>query len=323
MNRIYRFDTAKTILIVQVVFCHAITFCDGPLSLKEFARFSILGCAMPVFMFISGWFSKSELSIRSVLGLSTLFVICNTVGNLIWAISHGTTFNPLLRAVVMWYLMVLIIYRLAMPILSRFSSKTLVISSFFLSWCVVLLPVGLPTIANRLIAFLPFFVLGYVVSREPRMKGVRAWISAEPGKVVYACILVAILIAGAVFSIEGIRPGFLTRNITFSISGGGMRIVLERFFFQALYIVMGICFLKACPIKKTCLAEFGARTLPVYLFHPYLLVPIAALVSNYQALSCWQIRYCMMGGAAIGSLLFFHRFFSILTQKIVRLRIRG
>ena len=85
MNRIYRFDTAETILIVQVVFCHAITFCDGPLSLKEFARFSILGCAMPVFMFISGWFSKSELSIRSVLGLSTLCVICNTVSENFYA----------------------------------------------------------------------------------------------------------------------------------------------------------------------------------------------------------------------------------------------
>ena len=156
MNRIYRFDTAKTILIVQVVLCHAITFCDGPLPLKEFARFSILGCAMPLFLFISGWFSKPKLSIRSVLGLTTLFVICNTTGNFVWAISHGTKFNFLHRSVVMWYLMVLIIYRLAMPIFSRFSSKTLVISSFFLSWCVALLPIGLPAIANRLIAFLPF-----------------------------------------------------------------------------------------------------------------------------------------------------------------------
>lgn len=164
-NRIFRFDTAKTVLMACVVFCHAVTFCPGPLSVKEFARNWSFGCLVA---------------------------------------------------------------------------------------------------------------------------------------------LILILATGACFSLCGIQPGFITRNVTFSASGGGFRSVQWRIAFQILYLVMGSCFLKACPTHETVLSGFGRRTLPGYLFHPYVLVPVAALIANRPELTSWPVRYALMGISALATLFFFH-----------------
>lgn len=259
---------------------------------------------------------------RSTMGLGILFVLCNTVGNLVAALSNGTPFNPFKRSVVMWYLMALIIYRVAMPVFSRIPGLLLVAGSFLLSWNPAFFRSdSLPPIVGRMFAFLPFFVLGHIVSRERRISTIKRWITSEWGGSGYAFILAAILIAGAWFALAGIQPGLLTRNVTFATFGGGIRTVLQNLFFQAIYIVMGICFLKVCPIRETCLSKFGARTLPVYLFHPYILVPTAALVSRYSMLSPWQIKYSMMGLAAIISMFFFHPRIQLFISRIVSLDI--
>lgn len=310
-NRIFRFDTAKTVLMVCVVFCHAVTFCPGPLSVKEFARFSILGCAMPAFMFVSGWFSKAKPSTRSIIQLCTLFVICNTVGNLVWSLSNGVPFRLFRLAVVMWYLLALIVYRLAMPVVSKVPCAILAIGAFVLSWLAAFHPVdfGFPFL-GRLVAFFPFFILGYVVSREQGLHRVRDWLlgNESPRNWSIGCLvaLILILATGACFSLCRIQPGFITRNVTFSASGGGFRSVQWRIAFQILYLVMGACFLKACPTHETVLSGFGRRTLPVYLFHPYVLVPVAALIANRPELTSWPVRYALMGISALATLFFFH-----------------
>jgi len=321
MNRISRFDTAKTILMGRVVFCHALTFCPGPLAVKEVARFSVLGCAMPLFMFMSGFLSKPRPLKRSTIGLCLLFVLCNTLGNLVLSLSYGIPFDLFRRAPVMWYLLALIVYRLAMPFFSAIPAIPLVAGAFVLSWSFAFLPTSFPPVVGKLFAFLPFFVLGHVIARETPLKRFRNWITSgkTPFKnwFLYAFILVAIWTAGAWFALKGIRPGFLTKNVTFTAFGGGFSTVQWRIVFQLLYVIMGICFLKLCPTHETILSNYGARTLPVYLFHPYILIPVAAFVSIHQELGPWFIRYAAMAFAALVSLAFFHPWFLAAISRLL------
>ena len=310
MSRIFRFDTAKTILMVQVVFDHAVVFGGGTLPLKELARFSILGCAMPLFLFISGFFSKPKPSIRSMFGLCILFVLCNTIGNLITTLSWGLPFNLFRRAEAMWYLVALLIYRGLMPMFARILTVLLVAGSFALSWSPAFLPTCFPPIVGQLLAHLPYFVLGYVVSSDSRLEDVKNWMTSSKSTYVgYAFVLATILATGAWFALKGIRPGFITRNVACVAFGGGFRTVIQRVFFQVLYIVMCISFLKLCPVHETPLSKFGSRTLPVYLFHLYLLIPVGTFVSHHPSLWPCFIRYSIMGFAAIVCIVFFHPHF--------------
>ena len=325
MNRISRFDTAKTLLMTCVVFAHAITFCPGPLSIKEFARFSVLGCSMPLFMFLSGWFSSPRPSTTSIARLGALFLVFNTLGNLVWSLSRGTPLHLFRLAIVMWYLLALVVYRLCLPLLAKvFPGRSLVVVAFALSWFAAYRPntFGV-SFVGRMISFFPFFALGFSISRDEHLGRVRDWILAEgttsAGRLGHCLALGLILVAGAVFALwrGGVNPGLITRNVTFSPSGGGLQALQWRVAFQMLYLVMGTLFLKSCPLRETVLSRFGARTLPVYVLHPYVLVPVSAWISRCPALVSSPGRYAVMGGAAVLSLFFFHaRFQSMILGTV-------
>lgn len=257
---------------------------------------------------------------RSTFGLCILFVLCNTIGNLNVTLSWGLPFNLFRRAEAMWYLAALIVYRVLMPIFAQIPNALLMVGSLVLSWSPAFLPVSSPPIVGKLLAHLPYFVLGYVVSHDSKLESSKKWITSSKSACWYAFVLAAILIFGALFALKGIWPGFITRNVACVTFGGGIRTIIQRAFFQALYVVMSICFLELCPIRETHLSKFGARTLPVYLFHLYLLIPVGTFVSHHPSLWPWYARYSVMGIAAIVCLVFFHPLFQVLVSRIATLR---
>ena len=181
-SRIARFDTAKTIMMVQVVLLHSITFCPGNNAVKEAARFAILGSAMPLFMFLSGWVTKPMSSMRSLWGLCIVFALFNTIGNIIVCISHGSHFYLFQRAPVMWYLVALMIYRVISHLFAKCRGELLFGASVILSWTGCFLPSDLNCpILGKVLAFLPFFVLGWIVAHDIRLYRLKQWILGGGG----------------------------------------------------------------------------------------------------------------------------------------------
>ena len=142
--RIPKFDTAKFILIMAVVLLHAlVTFVSGPERFKAVVRLVLLGCTMPLFTFISGFFFSGTLSLRKLLRQSWLFICFNSLGNMFaWLLGFSERFNLTIIAPVMWYLGAIIIYEIVYSALNHVDSRWLLVVSEVIFYSMSFLPYG-------------------------------------------------------------------------------------------------------------------------------------------------------------------------------------
>lgn len=121
---------------------------------------------MPAFVFLSGYFGKSEksCSFESIVKLAFLYFIFNSV---MWFIyGDGAILQPMYSY---WYLLALIAWRLTARYLARFESITLLLVA--VAFLVGFFPSINNTLAvSRIIAFYPFYMAGYLFSEEKAEK---------------------------------------------------------------------------------------------------------------------------------------------------------
>lgn len=165
-KRITLFDNIKGILIILVVFGHTLyNFIDSPLISVVVQTIYVFH--MPAFVFISGYFSKSEHSKsgESLLKLMSAYVIFNTALMIYSFSADKTNFQLLYPYNSCWYLISLVVWRF----LSRYipiNKKTLILS------IVVALAIGFfPDVdnvlaASRTAAFYPFFIMGMTANNK-------------------------------------------------------------------------------------------------------------------------------------------------------------
>ena len=121
---------------------------------------------MPVFVFVSGFFGKSEhsRSFDGVKGFLFLYLIFNSC---LWLYNGFTNeFTSILEPIYSyWYLMAIVVWRLVTPHIAK-SDKTVAISA------VIALCIGFcGDIDNkfalaRTIGFYPYYLMGYLLSKE-------------------------------------------------------------------------------------------------------------------------------------------------------------
>ena len=89
MKRDYSFDNMKVLLITLVVFGHALEE-FGTTGKLGLIRAVIYSFHMPLFIFISGYFSKSDAKPEKLLKTTIIpFIIFNTI----WMFTQGTAIN--------------------------------------------------------------------------------------------------------------------------------------------------------------------------------------------------------------------------------------
>lgn len=133
-GRDYRFDNLKALLIFVVVFTH--TFDLHPALFSNPVMYSIYSVmwsfAMPVFIFISGYFTRSVPDSKKALtNILIPFLVFNTF---YWAVSTRNLGGLLTTQYAMWYLLSLFSWRLIVIPLSklRFSFVFSVLASLYI-----------------------------------------------------------------------------------------------------------------------------------------------------------------------------------------------
>ena len=158
-KRNYLLDNLKVVLIFFVVFGHVIEYYIKDNSILRIVYVFIYIFHMPLFIFISGYFSKNfyRMKRKAIRNLLIPYITFN----MIWytAVYIGTKenmFSLLLPGWTLWYLLSLFFWRIFLKYIVKF--KHMLAFSFFIGILIGLVPsVGSILSISRTIVFLPFF----------------------------------------------------------------------------------------------------------------------------------------------------------------------
>lgn len=265
-------DNIKGILMLLTVFAHCLyQHQTASLAIDHITDF-IYMFHMPAFVFISGYFGKSERaqSKESILRLVFLYFIFNSAVGFLYGFT--SLLKPMLSY---WYLLALIAWRLTAKHLAKFR---------FTLPILFVLAIGagfFETIDNnfavsRIIGFYPYYMLGYLLPtiKTEQLRQTKYSARAVCGIALLICMLFAASFCGKVFQYTD--QALIMHFYTAPLDALG-RICL---FGIAALGILTLAVLS--PNRKIpLLSAFGRNSLWIFLFHrPFTLI----LSSNMQNL---------------------------------------
>ena len=270
-NRDYHLDNVKFVLICLVVIAHLIS----PLGTNPYIRFIyryIYIFHMPAMLLLSGYFSKKyykngALVKNKIFNYILLFFVFQIIYTLI---NHGN-FSLYQSQMGLWYLQVLIIYQLIMPIVTRIKPKYAI--AFSIIFCLL---VGFDKSAghiaslSRALVFFPFYLIGYYLNGE-KINNFKDSIIIK----VISC-LIFLLVAILLYEFINKMP-FLTNLISGKASYYAMGLsdiygLLSRSLWFVVCLLMCLSLIIIIPKRKFLISKFGSRTLQVFLLHLIIIV---------------------------------------------------
>ncbi len=274
-ERDFFYDNIKGLLMISVVLCHMLGCCmtQNDLFVRSLVVF-VFYFHMPVFIFISGFFSKNVEKCRET-AFRNLFLVY-VVAQIFWVIfkyfvndSTHYIHHFLDPGYAIWYIVALFFWRLFLKDLIRIPH--ILIVSFLISPLIMFLTDAELVLAlNKTVGFLFFFMLGYYAQAEHIQK-----IRRIPP-------YLALLLLGLIFILtmlmlkNGISYGAVKKVLMhtmlmadFPNVGIGL---LSYYGATVLAVLCGVLVIAAIPSKKNFLAAVGEDTLPLYLSHTYFLI---------------------------------------------------
>lgn len=278
-DRIYLFDTAKFILIFFVIFGHMME------NVRDLSYNSELyGCIylfhMPLFIFISGFFSKiyqdkkkfwmSELRLVETL---LLFHVASILFKM-FVYGKSVALNDIvIPGFGSWYLLSLIYWRTIL----QFAPKSWLDSKWMIPACVAIsllggfVPIGGAFSIQRTFTFLPFFVLGYLTKERNWLERIRInpWC---------ACIVLIIMFCNIFIFNDLVARG---NNEFHSVMMGtytyfkGADFISHPLIYRAIFLILSAitccAVLSVVPTKHIpVLTDNGKDTLFFYVYHAFV-----------------------------------------------------
>lgn len=264
------FDNVKFLTIVLVVVGH--TWAQLDVSKVESAGYLVVyAFHMPLFVFISGYFSRGYTrSTSKFRGLVPTVVAPYVIFTLLYRgelyfmngdFGIGSWLAP---QFVTWFLAALICWRLSAPVWQhlRYPVTTAVVIAVFVgAW-----DMTDDGTVSRTLGLLPFFVLGLTIDPD-RVNGLRdrtRWWMGVP-VLLGAFVAFYVVIVGSIDSTVGglLRWDGNYEQLKLSfVEGSAGRLVA-----MALAIVLGGAYLALTPRRRTWFTDMGTRTMYVFLLH--------------------------------------------------------
>ena len=263
-TRLYLFDNLKVLLITLVVFGHVINsiytynHVDKP-QFIELIWILIYSFHMPLFVFISGFFSK-RYSVYSykTMNILTALIIPYFVFNLLYYLMNERFTIPILPDSAMWYLYALIIYRIFLPLFVRI--KWILPISFLISCLMNFINVQIDEGTKTTLKYLPLFLLGFFL-QESHIIQLREF-GRRKLTVIFLCAIMVIFLA-----INFLGIGVNETNLYVHSEKASLRVFLGRCLSICFGCIIGIWLVGVFPNTKTFYTHIGKATMVIYLLH--------------------------------------------------------
>ena len=268
-------DSVKYCLIVLVIAGHVIEYSETTACIIVWKWIYIFH--MPLFIFISGYFSrkKDKELWPSIWKLLEPLIVFQSVAVITKLINGGeTSFRDILTPwYVLWYLLSLIYWRLILQVIPEGilrNAKLILPTTFGISILAGFLPFGVFLSIQRTLSFMPFFFLGYY------MKNKNIFL---PQRYRPLCLLFLII----AFVVPLFCPQYLG-NLRHADPYDNYYDAFKRLFAFCLSIPMSLAFLNVC-ISRPWFARQGQLTMQYYLYHSIIIVcgttPFLILVHKF------------------------------------------
>lgn len=282
-QRIQKWDILKAILIFLVVLGHLVDYYTENNAFARSLYLFIYTFHMPLFIFISGIFSKSLVEQKRydrVFGYFAVYVFDMLLRILLF---HGKLNDLFSTTAASWYMLTMIFCSLATMFLQRFSSAYVlcfaVVFACFFGYHVA---DGDFLAVSRSIVFFPFYFLGYICDREKLQNFCNGKL-----KKFAAVILLAVLAVVAFVLIDQVywlRP-LLTAHTPYRVLGTvssqyGFFIRLAYYLVAAL---AGLCVIILTPntTKVPLVTKIGQRTLSIFVFQEILTYVYSRFIKDW------------------------------------------
>ena len=304
MERNIFFDSLKFILIFLVVLGHVMEYdiYDNHLKMSVFSF--IYTFHMPLFIFISGYFSKNLTWEKYKKGFISLFLVYIVFQLYYVAIEYITKgdVDPLsillVPRSVMWYILGLLLWRfffcfiprlkMPFPVLLTASIVIALVSSFYNDSNIIL----------KFLHFFPFFIIGYYCNPDIIAK-IRGW-----NKLYMLAISILVLCGLFIFADKWLAFTIFG-DFPYSYYPEGYNGIVLKLLTYVLGVVMSVCVINLASDR---FHNLGTKTLAIYLLHPSY-VFLYVLVIKSLEIQLWFILLDFV--AAIGIVLlclFLYRF---------------
>ncbi len=272
--RIAKWDNAKAFLMLLVVFGHALTpYTDRGGYMHAVCLF-LYSFHMPLFMFLSGLFSKSTVNSKpfryeKVVSFFLLFFVMRITNYFILLLLGRNPSFPLLSENgTPWYIFVFAVFILIARVLRNLPKTTVLIVSVVLSLLVGYLDfIGNVLMLSRIFTFFPSFWLGYMLSPEKLQSFLeKIWVKISAIIILIAFSLVLIFMTDKIFSLRYVFTGnnpYIEFGTDWYPFGSALRL-----FCYGVSLFVGTSVLSLIPSKKIpLLSHTGKKTLSVYALH--------------------------------------------------------
>lgn len=277
-ERNYYFDNLKFILIFLVVLGHALEpFINDRLILPIYTL--IYAFHMPLFIFISGYFSKhidsSSYAAKIVKKLLIPYVIFETLYSLFnnW-ITQGEqlTFTYFTPTWILWYLFSMMVWKVMLPVVVKL--KYIMPLSIVLAVVIGYAnDVSYYASLSRTVVFFPFFLAGYF-TKTHWLNVIKTSTVKRLSLVVAAVIGCGMYIYASRMNVELLYHSLPYRALGYSVWYAGV----YRLAIMLLAVILGVC-LMAWVTKRRLpiISSAGQHTMAVFLLHGFVIKYLIAL----------------------------------------------
>lgn len=277
-GRVAKWDNAKAFLIILVVLGHAVSAYVSESQLISNIYLWLTVFHMPLFMFLTGLFSKSfvnapKFNFNKIISYILVFYFMKITIHLTLILCRGKgSFRFLTEKGTPWYIFVTAVFMTVTYLIKKFNNKKVLVISLLLSLAVgYASEIGDVLTLSKIFTFYPYFFLGYMLRRDKLL-------SVLNKKAVRICSCGVLVI----FTLGIFAFGDKLINLRYVFSGNNPYIefgadwypfgAVLRLGCYILSSVIGFAVLSVMPNSRIPVFTYiGSKTLSVYALHRQVL----------------------------------------------------